>query len=148
MSSQTQPLLSYHYRVEIAGLIVAGFSEVSGLEQEIEMEEYKEGGMDFVHKLPNGIKYANLVLKRGMTEGNMMRAWYETVLKTVTYGGLPIPKEPIVYIAMMDHAGNEKVRFLLKSVYPIKWVGPQLNANTSEVAVETLELVHEGLVVL
>ena len=56
MGSRTQPLLSYRYRVEIMGLIVAGFSEVSGLEQEIEIEEYKEGGMDFVHKFPSGIK--------------------------------------------------------------------------------------------
>ncbi len=148
MGSRTQPLLSYRYRVEIMGLIVAGFSEVSGLEQEIEMEEYKEGGMDFVHKFPSGIKYPNLVLKRGMTDGISLRAWYELVLKAITYGGLPIPKEPIVYISLMDSEGNEKARFLLKFAYPVKWTGPQLNASSAEVAIETLELVHEGLVVL
>ena len=148
MRSQTQPLLSYSYYVEIAGLIVAGFSEVSGLEQEIELEEYQEGGMDFVHKFPTGIKYPNLVLKRGMTDGVSLRRWYKTVLKAITYGGIPIPKEPLVYIALMDSEGNEKARFMLKFAYPVKWIGPQLNANSSEVAIETLELVHEGLVVL
>lgn len=147
MSRQTQPLLSYHYRVEIKGLIVAGFSEVSGLEQEIEMEEFKEGGADFVHKLPNGIKYSNLVLKRGMTEGNALRKWYDKVLEAVTYAGKAIPKEENVYISLMDSAGEEKLRFLLKNAYPVKWTGPQLSANSAEVAIEAMELVHEGLVV-
>lgn len=148
MVNETQPLLTYRYRVEIAGLFVAGFSEVSGLEQEIEIEELKEGGMDFIHKLPMGIKYPNLVLKRGISEGSSLRMWYEAVLKAISYGGVPIPKEPMVYIALMDSEGNEKVRFMLKFAYPIKWVGPQLNATAAEVAVETLELAHEGLVVV
>jgi len=148
MTEQEQPLLTYRYRVEIAGVFVAGFSEVSGLEQEIEIEEFKEGGMDFVHKFPIGIKYPNLVLKRGMSGNPSLRIWYELVLKSITYGGLPIPKEPIVYIALMDNEGNEKVRFMLKFAYPVKWIGPQLNATASEVAIETLELAHEGFVVI
>ncbi len=148
MTEQEQPLLTYRYRVEIAGVFVAGFSEVSGLEQEIEIEEYKEGGMDYVHKFPTGIKYPNLVLKRGMSGNPSLRVWYELVLKSITYGGLPIPKEPIVYIALMDNEGNEKVRFMLKFAYPVKWIGPQLNATASEVAIETLELAHEGFVVI
>ncbi|UFH59979.1 phage tail protein [Sulfurovum mangrovi] len=142
------PLLTHRYRVEIAGLFVAGFSEVSGLEQEIEIEEYKEGGMDFIHKLPAGIKHANVILKRGISGNSSLRTWYDLVLKAITYGNMPIPKEPIVYIALMDSAGNEKIRFMLKFAYPVKWVGPQLNAKTSEVAIESLELVHEGLVVV
>lgn len=148
MTEYEQPLLTYRYRVEIAGVFVAGFSEVSGLEQEIEIEEYKEGGMDYVHKFPTGIKYPNLILKRGMSGNPSLRVWYELVLKSITYGGLPIPKEPMVYIALMDNEGNEKVRFMLKFAYPVKWIGPQLNATASEVAIETLELAHEGFVVI
>jgi phage tail-like protein len=143
-----QLLLTYRYRVEIGGLFVAGFSEVSGLEQEIEIEEYKEGGMDYVHKFPTGIKHPNLILKRGISGNSTLRVWYEAVLKAITYGRVPIPKEPLVYIALMDGEGNEKMRFMLKFAYPIKWIGPQLNATASEVAIETLELVHEGLVVV
>lgn len=148
MTNRNELLLTYRYRVEIGGLFIAGFSEVSGLEQEIEMEEFKEGGMDFVHKFPLGIKSPNLILKRGITEGSLLRLWYEAVLKAVTYGHVPIPKEPIVYIALMDSEGKEKIRFMLKFAYPVKWIGPQLNATASEVAIETLELVHEGLVVV
>lgn len=141
------PLLNYRYRVEIAGLVVAGFSEVSGLEQEIEVEEYKEGGMDFVHKLPNGIKYANLVLKRGISNSPQLRLWYQAVVKAVTYR-LPLPKSPVIYISIIDASGEEQVRFLVKSAYPIKWSGPQLNATGSEVAIEALEIAHEGWAVV
>lgn len=141
------PLLNYRYRVEIAGLVVAGFSEVSGLEQEIEVEEYKEGGMDFVHKLPNGIKYANLVLKRGISDSPQLRLWYQAVVQAVTYR-LPLPKSPVIYISIIDASGEEQVRFLVKSAYPIKWSGPQLNATGSEVAIEALEIVHEGWAVV
>ena len=141
------PLLTYHYRVEIASLFVAGFSEISGLEQEIELEEFKEGGMDFVHHLPVGIRYPNLVLKRGISVDSQLYRWYKKVLQAVRYGGT-IPKESMVYISIMDSRGLEKIRFMLKNVYPVKWVGPQLNASASEVAIETLELVHEGMVIV
>ena len=141
-------VLTYNYRVEIDGLQVAGFSEVSGLEQEIEIEEFKEGGMDFVHKFPNGIKHSNIILKRGITVDSSLRKWYESVLDATRYGNAPIPKEPTVYIALMDSSNSEKIRFMLKDAYPIKWSGPQLNASASEVAFETLELVHEGLVMI
>jgi len=138
-------LLTYNYRVEIDGLLVAGFSEVSGLEQEIEIEEFKEGGMDFVHKFPAGIKYPNLVLKRGISSDSSLYKWYEEVLRAVRYGSVEIPKKPIVYITLLDSQGNVKIRFTLKFVYPVKWVGPTFNATAAEVAIETLELVHEGL---
>lgn len=141
------PLLNYRYRVEIAGVVVAGFSEVSGLEQEIEVEEYKEGGTDFVHKLPNGIKYANLVLKRGMGDSLQLRLWYQAVVKALTYR-LPLPKSPAIYISLIDSSGEEQVKFLIKFAYPVKWSGPQLNATGSEVAIEVLEIAHEGFVVL
>jgi len=140
-------LLTHSYQVEIEGLIVAGFSEVSGLEQEIETEEIHEGGLDFVHKVPKGIKHANIVLKRGITVDSSLRKWYEMTLEAIRYGTKPIPKKPTVYIALKNSTNDEQIRFMLKFAYPVKWTGPQLNASTSEVAVETLELVHEGLVV-
>ena len=148
MADHGQPLLTYRFRVEIAGVFVAGFSEVSGLEREIEIEEYKEGGTDFVHKFPAGIKYPNIVLKRGMGDTAALRLWYDAVTHAVTFGRMPIPKEPILYIALMDHAGEEQVRFLVKFAFPVKWSGPQLNANASEVAIETLEIAHEGFTIL
>jgi len=138
------PLLNFRYRVEIDGLVVAGFSEVSGLSQEIELEEYIEGGMDFVHHLPKGIKYSNLVLKRGLSTSEELRKWYSEVLKAISYRK-PIPKSSNIYISIIGPKGEEKVRFYIKSAYPVKWSGADLKATGSEVLVETLELVHEGL---
>ena len=141
-------LLTYNYSVEIAGLHVAGFSEVSGLEQEIEVEEYVEGGMDFVHKLPKGIKHSNVTLKRGIATDSVLRKWYDQTLKAITYGGTPIPKKPEIYIVLKDSENNEKIRFMFKYAYPIKWSNSQLTASASEVSIESLELVHEGMVIV
>jgi phage tail-like protein len=138
------PLLNFRYRVEIAGLVVAGFSEVTGLNQEIEVEELIEGGMDFVHHLPKGIKHSNLVLKRGLSTSSELRKWYKDVLKAISYRK-PIPKCPDIYISIIGPTGEDEIRFHIKSAYPIKWSGPELKAMGSEVASETLELVHEGL---
>jgi len=145
MINQNNPLLTYRYQVEISGLFVAGFSEVSGLEQEIELEEFKEGGMDFVHKFPSGIKYPNLVLKRGISADTTLREWYQSVIKAISYGEA-IPKASTVYISLLNSQAEEEVRIMLKLAYPIKWVSSNLNATASEVGIETLELVHEGLV--
>ncbi len=141
-------LLTYNYSVEIEGLHVAGFSEVSGLEQEIEVEEYTEGGMDFVHKLPKGIKHSNVTLKRGITADSSLRKWYDLTLKAITYGGTPIPKKPEIYIVLKDSENNEKIRFMFKYAYPIKWSNSQLNASALEVSIESLELVHEGMAIV
>ncbi len=67
------PYFSFQFLIEINGLITGGFSEVSGLQVEIETEEYREGGTnDYVHKLPKGTKYSNLVLKRGITDSDVL----------------------------------------------------------------------------
>ncbi len=141
------PLLNYRYRVEISGLVVAGFSEVSGLNQEIEVEEFQEGGVDFVHHLPKGIKHSNLILKRGLSTSDELRKWYHEVIKAIHYRKA-IPKSSDIYISIIGTTGEDEVRLHIKSAYPIKWSGPQLNAKGSDVAIETLELVHEGLVIV
>ncbi len=147
MSKQITPLLNYRYRVEIEGLVVAGFSEVTGLTSEIETEEYKEGGAGFVHKLPGTVKHGNIVLKRGMGASTELREWYRAVVDALAYRKA-LPKTPALYISVIDTAGEEKVRFRIESAYPIKWSGPELKGTGSDVAIETLELVHEGMVIV
>ena len=75
------PYLSYRFLVEIKELIVAGFSEVSGLQVETETEEYREGGVnDYVHRLPKITKYQNLTLKRGITDSDSLWKWHQDVV--------------------------------------------------------------------
>jgi len=119
------PVLGFHFAVEISGLFVAGFNEVSGLQAEIEIQEYREGP-------------SNLILKKGVTDSTVLWSWYRDVMSGT------VQRRP-VDVVLMSSSGEEKRRWKLQNAYPVKWTGPDLKATASEVAVETLELAHEGL---
>lgn len=134
-----QVAAAYKFWIELDGILVAGFSEASGLEAETEIEEYREGGMNgYVHRLPKGIRYPNIVLKRGMTQAATLWSWYES--------GLNGPAErKNGAIVLQSNEGTEFGRWNFIEAYPVKWIGPQLNANTSDIAFETIEIAHNGL---
>jgi phage tail-like protein len=138
--TRTDPFRGYNFAVEIEGLVAGGFSEVTGLEVELEVQDYREGGINgFVHKRAGPAKYAsNLVLKRGMTDSKVLWNWYWNVVH-----GIVARKN--VSILLLDEAGEEKVRWNFEQAYPVKWTGPDLRATTNEVAIESLELAHKGL---
>lgn len=117
------------------------FTEVSGLQIEMDVMEYQEGGNNgFVHRLPGFTKVSNLTLKRGMTNANEFYTW----LHNVSNGNL---KRRHVTVVMYDVSGTELIRWNFLNAYPVKWVGPQLRASDNTVAVETLELAHGGMTV-
>jgi phage tail-like protein len=134
------PVLAFCFAVEISGLIVAGFSEVSGLQAEIEVQEYREGGLnEYTHKRAGPVKYpSNLTLKKGITDSSELWSWYRDVMRG------KIQRKP-VDVVLMNSAGEEWRRWKLQNAYPVKWTGPDMKAATSEIAVEILELAHEGL---
>jgi phage tail-like protein len=134
------PVLGFHFAVEISGLFVAGFNEVSGLQAEIEIQEYREGGVnEYIHKRAGPTKYpSNLILKKGVTDSTVLWSWYRDVMSGT------VQRRP-VDVVLMSSSGDEKRRWKLQNAYPVKWTGPDLKATASEVAVETLELAHEGL---
>jgi phage tail-like protein len=139
VAERKDPYLSYRFLVEIEGLVVGGFSEVSGLQAETQVEEYREGGVnDFIHRLPKETRYPNLVLKRGITDSEVLWKWHQDVVN-----GKVIRKSG--YIILLDSEGNEKWRWSFIDAYPAKWVGPDLKADSSTVAFETIELVHNGI---
>ena len=139
VAERKDPYLSFRFLVEIQGLIVGGFSEVSGLQAETEVEEKREGGVnDYVHKLPTITKYPNITLKRGITDSDVLWNWHQDVVKGKF-------KRRTVYIILQDSEGNEKWRWEFDDAYPVKWTGPDLKADSSTVAVETLELAHKGI---
>ncbi len=139
MPSNKYPYLNFRFLVEIDGIIVGGFSEVSGLNVETETELIEEGGVnDYVHKLPKKTKYSNLTLKRGLTDSDVLWSWHRDVVK----GNF---KRKSGAIIMLDDEGNSKWRWNFKEAYPVKWTGPDLQAANSTVAIEILELSHNGL---
>lgn len=139
MSARKDPVLGFNFRVEINGVFEAGFNEVSGLQAEIEVQEYREGGInDFMHKFAGPVKFpSNLVLKNGITDSVKLWSWYQDVMR-----GKFARKS--LDVVLLDAAGDEKRRWKFKNAYPVKWNGPGLKATSSEVALESLELAHEG----
>ena len=140
-ADRNDPYLSFHFVVEIDQQNVARFSEVSGLDFETAVETFREGGViGHEQQLAGPSKFpSRIVLKRGMTESTFLWSWHQDVVR-----GRVQRKD--VSVVLLDSAGKEKWRWSFLRAAPVKWVGPQLRASTSEVAVETLELIHQGLV--
>lgn len=136
---RTDPYSVLNFRLEIQGMTAAAFSECSGLSSEVDVIEYRSGGeMGSARKLPGLKKFANLVLKRGITKDRELWDWYKTVLD----GNVQRKSGSII---LLDEAGNDALRWNFKQGWPRKYEGPALNASSSEVAIETLEITHEGL---
>jgi phage tail-like protein len=139
-SLRSDPYMAFSFVVEIEGLLVGGFSEVSGLESEITVEEYQEGGLNgYVHKLPGPAKYPNLVLSHGLTDIDSLWAWYHEVSRGII-------QRKNGTIMLLDRRRVPAMWWNFRQAYPVKWVGPKFNASSAtEVAVEQVELVHQGL---
>lgn len=133
------PYMSYNFAVEIGGVVVGGFSEVSGLSSEIELESYEEGGLNgYVHKFPKHTTYPNLVLSRGLVTIDLFYIWYQT-----TSQGLI--QQLNGTILLLNSQQLPVMWWTIKKAYPVKWEGPELNASSDEIAVEKIELVHQGI---
>src|SRR2546423_7394777 len=97
------PYRNFNFRVEIGGLTIAAFTEVSGLESEAEVIEYREGGDSRVRKLPGLRKYPNIVLKRGLTQDATLWNWHKGVLD----GNVERRNGSVI---LLDEQGREAVR--------------------------------------
>jgi len=137
--NKQDPYTSFNFLVEIEGIISAGFSEISGIQIETEVEEFREGGVNnYVHKLPKLTKYGNLTLKHGMTDQDKLWNWYKDVIR----GKI---NRTNVTIFLQDITGKTLMHWEFSNAYPVKWTGPELKADSNTVAFETLELAHNGL---
>lgn len=136
---RVDPYITSLFHVEIEGIDEAFFRECQGLEAETEVLSYEEGGVnDHPHKLPGRTKFPNVSLKRGVTDSSALWKWYSDVVQ----GKI---ERKNVSIVLYDTEASEVKRWSFDRAYPVKWVGPGLKAEENAVAVETLELVHEGM---
>lgn len=140
LGMRNDPYLSFNFLVEIEGLIVGGFSEVSGLQVETEIETYREGGLnDYEHKLVGPTHYpSNLVLKHGLTDIDTLWDWHQDVTR-----GKIERKSGTIYL--LDSLRAPAMWWDFKESLPVKWSGPEFRAESGAVAVETIELVHRGI---
>jgi phage tail-like protein len=126
---RVDPYGNFNFRVEIDGITRAAFSEVTGLDSTIEST---------VRKLPGLTKYSNIVLKWGMTDDHELYDWHRDAVR----GNVQRKNGSVV---VLDRQGAEKVRWNFFNAWPVKCDPPDFNAHANDVAVETLELAHEGL---
>lgn len=135
------PYMSFRFVVVIEGIIEAGFSEVSGLQVNTQVEDFREGGVNnYVHKLPKETTFENLTLKKGLADYSQLWIWH----KDVVNGKI---KRKTIHIFMSDYNITGIPRYWsFKEAYPIKWTGPELKAEGSAVAFETIEFAHHGYV--
>lgn len=137
--ARTDPFRGFNFIVEIDGVARAGFRECSGLDTTQDVVEYREGNeLITPRKLPGLAKYANVLLKGGVTDDKSLWTWRKTAID----GKVERKNGSIV---LLDDAREEKKRWNFREGWPSKWTGPTFNATSNDVAIETLEIAHEGL---
>ena len=134
------PLPKFHFQVDWGGTKL-GFSEVSGLNVETQVIEYRDGIMPEYSKvkMPGMQKYGSLTLKRGMFQSdNEFYDWWNTVKQT------KIERRDIT-ISLLNEEHEPVMTWKVKNAWPTKVQSTDLKADGNDVAIETLELAHEGL---
>lgn len=136
------PIPKFHFSVDWGGTRI-GFTEVSGLDRQIDPIEYREGASPEYHKIkmPGMEKFSNITMKRGSFKGdNQFYDWLNTVqLNKIERRDLTI--------TLLNENHEPVITWQVKKAWPTKIQTTDLKADGNEVAIETLELVHEGLTV-
>ena len=134
------PFRAFNFRVEFDGLTVGSFSEVSGLTSEGDAIDYREG-TDFpltARKLTGLRKYTNIVLKRGYTTNDELWSWHRNIVNGVA-------DRRNGTVILMDEERKDVLRWDVENAWINKIEAPTFNASGNEVAIESVEIVHEGL---
>jgi phage tail-like protein len=156
MAQRTEPVLGYNFvisfvdsgstlataPIDIKRSPLGGFSECSGLETTLEVEPYKEGGNNAAElKFPTRTTWANIRLRRGVAHFDDLWRWHYDFVegKGKRRDGL---------IILQDEQHNAVKVWQFTRGLPVKWTGPSMNAAQSQVAIEELEIAHEGLKLL
>jgi len=139
-AARRDPFKNYSFLVEIDGIASAAFKSVTGLAAEAEVVEYREGSdvLSSSRKLPGRVRYPNVTLKRGITTSHDLWDWWQTVVAG------PVQRRNVAII-LLDDSRTPVLRWLLRSAWIAKIEGPSLHASGNEVAIESIELAHEGL---
>ncbi|MBT8262579.1 MAG: phage tail protein [Bacteroidia bacterium] len=136
------PLSNYHFQVLWGGTRI-GFTEVTGLTIEHTAIDFREGITldDEISKMPGIQKYSNVVLKRGIVSGdNEFYEWVNTIDNN------EVERRNVV-ISLLNEDHEPVMVWKLEKAWPVKLVGPTLSSESSEVCMESLELVYEKITI-
>ena len=139
MPDPIDPTIKFRFAVKIEGVTAGWFTECSGLSLERKTLPHPEGGVnDYTHQLPARVEQSKVTLKRGLAD-NALYTWFEKGL----YDGKV--ERHNVSIILYSSDLSQKKQWDLDNAYPVKWSGPDFQADSNQTAIETLELVHHGL---
>lgn len=129
----------FRYKVEIDGLEAGGFSEVTGYDASIDVIEYREGDMvQTPMKIPGLKKYGNITLKQGLATSRVLYDW-------IIAGVNGAVDRKTITITLLDEEEAPAASWQVINAWPMKYTAPEFNATSSEIAIETLEIAHEGM---
>lgn len=136
--ARVDPFRGFRFLVEMEGLVIGAFTRVKGLSRELKYESYREGGVnDYEHRLVTGTAYPAIVLERGFALDDLWRWALAASDGEVT--------RRTFWIRLLDEAGAPAWSWEVTDAIPVKWSASDLEAQASQVVVESIELAHQGL---
>jgi len=142
MATRKDPFRGFKFRVQLDGVERAGFREASGLDAATDAVDYREGDdlTATIRKLPGLKKFSSITLKWGVTDDLALWNWRKEIMD-----GKINEARKNGSVILMDDLNNDVAQWDFVAAWPTKWTGPGFNATTSEVAIDTFEITHEGL---
>jgi phage tail-like protein len=144
MAEREDPLVGFHFGIEIQGVVNGFFTECSGIGSEQEVIEHKvvsESGQEVVMKLPGRLKWENITLKRGITSSMDIWDWRKQVEDGDVDGARHNGS-----IVMYDQRLSAVARWNFENAWPVKVTGPQPKSDSNDIGVEELTIAHEYIV--
>ena len=156
-ASLAYPMTKMNFLVNVPDLsgAMAAFTEVSGIEATVDVIEFRQGNAHSLApvKIPGLVHHGNITLKMGYTIGNGFKQWVQDCVSE-TRGAMNRKTITIELLDIRDGSPNAtyettkgNILWLLKDAWVTKYSGPDLNASTSEVAIETVEIAYEELTI-
>jgi phage tail-like protein len=133
------------FLVEVDGVEIGRFMEVTGLEVSVGVEEVEEGGENnYVHKLPGRMTWPNITLKRGITQNDTLLEWFsKSSGEQFAANGNRLTRSTAA-ITLLGPAAQRLRAWEFDGAFPVKWKGPDFAVTSSDMAIEELEITHHG----
>ncbi len=136
--TRVDPLRGFRFLLEIEGIASGGFTRVKGLSRDVKHESYREGGVnEYEHKLVTQVTYPAVVLERGLALEDLWQWALDTADGDV--------QRKTIRLRLQDEANVKQWAWQIENAIPVKWSVSDLDASSSQVVMESLELAHHGL---
>ena len=139
--AEKYPYTKFRFKVEVDNVIVAEVTEVTGFDASVDVIEYREGNERPTPRKVQGLrKFGNITLKTGLIDTHVLYDWLNPADEKFA-----IPRKNVVITLLAEDMTTAVATWQIEAAWPTKYTGPDLNATSSEVAFESIELAHEGL---